>query len=824
MSPFAVWAAGQPSQKKPSPAEIDHRVDAMLAKLTLAQKIKLIGGDDGMFIHAMPSIGLPRLKMSDGPLGVRTWGPSTAYAAGIGLAASWDVSLAKQLGISLGRDARARGVNFLLGPAVNIYRAPMDGRNFEYFGEDPYLAGQIAANYILGVQSQGVAATVKHYAADNSEYDTPRENVIVDKRTLREIYLPAFEAAVKEGHVAAVMDSYNLVNGEHSTQNKFLDTEVLKEEWGFRGILMSDWGATHNGIAAANAGLDLEMPVPQYINLKTLLPAIKSGQVSLATINDKVRRILRVAVEFGFINHNQQDLSIPLASRRSRAVALHSAEESMVLLKNQGNLLPLAINRIHSIAVIGPDAYPANVGGGGSSHVTAFAPVSFLMGIEDALGPGVKVYWSRGVTDVQKIFKDSSFVMDRKGTQPGLEQEEFSSVDFSGKPISEFRVARLDARSFSRVPPGQRVRSVRWSGYYIPKSSGPQRFIAAVGLRDAYRLFVDGKLVLDVPENGGIPPRAVDIDLPAGRPAAVRLDYLPDSDNIRARLGIIPVKDVLQPNVRKIAAIGDVVVLCVGFNEITEGEGHDRSYRLPPAQNALIKAVAAANPRTIVVLTAGGSVATAGWLDRVPVLLQTWYSGSEGGHALAAVLTGKANPSGKLPITWWRRVEDDPAYKNYYEEPGTHKVEYREGIFIGYRACGHNGQPAPLFPFGYGLSYTRFAFSDLSVTPKEASVDGPVTVRFDVQNIGRRTGAEVAQVYVGDPSSTVPRPIKELKGFERVVLEPGETRRVSITLNKRSLAYWNTQRDGWTVDLGKFVVYVGDSSENTPLQMDFNVR
>ncbi|MGH9448315.1 MAG: glycoside hydrolase family 3 protein, partial [Terriglobia bacterium] len=286
LAAFATPAAAQ----QLSPAEIDQRVNSLLGKLSLQQKIELIGGVDGMFTHAMPSIGLPRLKMSDGPVGVRTWGPDTAYAAGIGLAASWDRTLAREVGVGLGRDARARGVNFILGPGVNIYREPMDGRNFEFFGEDPYLASRIAVSYIEGVQSQDVVATIKHYALNNSEYDRHNENSMVGERALHEIYLPTFEAAVKQARVGAVMDSYNLINGEHATQNKLLDTTILKQDWGFRGILMSDWDATYNGIAAANAGLDLEMPSPRFMNAATLLPAIQSGKISQAIIDDKVRR------------------------------------------------------------------------------------------------------------------------------------------------------------------------------------------------------------------------------------------------------------------------------------------------------------------------------------------------------------------------------------------------------------------------------------------------------------------------------------------------------------------------------------------------------
>lgn len=830
--PLVVLVARPSWRQELSPAEINSRVNTMLAKLTLTQKIYLIDSSkDGYFTHAMPKIGLPALKESDASMGVRAWGPSIAYAAGIGLAASWDAKLAREVGASIGRDARARGVNILLGPGMNIYQLPVDGRNFEFLGEDPYLAGQIAAHYILGVQSEDVVATAKHFDANNSEYDRGQENAIIGMRALREIYLPAFEAAVKEGHVGFIMNSYNLVNGEHSTQNKFLDTTVLRKDWHFHGVVMSDYGATHNGIAAANAGLDLENPDSKYMNARTLLPAIKEGKVSVATINAKVRHLLYVAVKFGFINHDQPDLHIPLYNRHSLAVALQSARESMVLLKNQGHLLPLDMNHIHSIAVIGPDAYPAEASAGGSAHVTAIAPVSFLQGLTNSF-IHTQIFWNQGVRDLSSLLGrqrfwnlvNGNFSTDAQGNHPGLTQEEFTNRSFTGTPASSsvVRGVRFWSGNAAVEIPHKTV-AVRWVGYYTPKTSGPQEFVAGSRGHDTYRLYVNGKMVLQGLSGRG-EPQGVQIDLPAGKAVPIRFDYVPQQNQIRAGFEALPAEDMLQPGVRRVAAMADVVVLSVGYDPETEGEGHGRTYTLPPGQVQLIKAVSAANPHTIVVLTAGGSVATSGWLDHVPVFLQAWYGGSEAGRALAEVLAGKVDPSGKLPITWWKRVEDNPAYKNYYEEPGTHDVKYREGIFLGYRAYGRPGQPAPLFPFGYGLSYTRFAFSNLSVAPKEASPNGPITVHFDVQNVGSRAGAEVAEVYVGDPSANVPMPQKQLKGFERVMLKPGKSKEVSVTLNRRSLAYWSVKLHGWHVNPGKFVVYVGDSSEHMPLQAEFAVQ
>ncbi|MGH9435669.1 MAG: glycoside hydrolase family 3 C-terminal domain-containing protein, partial [Terriglobia bacterium] len=365
--------------------------------------------------------------------------------------------------------------------------------------------------------------------------------------------------------------------------------------------------------------------------------------------------------------------------------------------------------------------------------------------------------------------------------------------------------------------------AVRWSGYYIPQSSGPQRFIAVGVNHDTYRLYVNHRLVLEQTEHPGQAPRAVDVDLPAGKPASVRFDYLPQTTVVRASLGVVPPGGMLEPDVTKIARLADVVVLSVGFSPETEAEGIDRTYGLPMGQGALVRAVLAANPRTIVVITAGGSVATRRWISQAPVLIQSWYGGSEAGRALARLLLGRVNPSGKLPISWERQIEDDPAYKNYYEAPGTRNVIYREGIFLGYRYFDRS-TVKPLFPFGFGLSYTTFAFSNLRVRPAIASASGPITVSFDVRNTGRVSGAEVAQVYVGDPSATAPRPVKELKGFDRVLLASGETKHVEVTLNHRSLAYWSAASKDWKVDPGKFMVYVGDSSERVPLKAAFDVR
>jgi beta-glucosidase len=799
-----------------SPA-IEQRVDRMLAALTLEQKIDLLGGTDDMYVRAAPAAGFPRLKMSDGPVGVRSWGPSTAYAGGVGLAAAWDEDLARRMGEAMGDDARARGVHFLLGPGVNIARAPMNGRNFEYFGEDPFLAARVTVGYIEGVQSQGVVATVKHFAANNSEFDRRNLSSDIDERTLREIYLPAFEAAVTEAHAGAVMNSYNLLNGLHATQSPLLNLEILKRDWAFDGILMSDWDATHDAVAAANAGLDLEMPKPTYFNRATLLPAIRAGAVSVATIDDKIRRLFRTAVRFGFLDRPQADPGLPLYSQMARRVALDEAREGLVLLQNRGGLLPLDPARVRTVAIIGPDAWPAVTGGGGSSLVDPYRAASILTGVGDLVGSQVRILYAGGLPTPGQLFRETNFL--REGAEPPLKMEVFDTPDFTG-PAATSRIEHaVDWRAEMWTPRARHPRSVRWSARYRPEKSGPYLFLAGAGGEDQYSLYVDGRRVIQQPFREGQAPAFAEVELTAGRAVDVRLDYLPYSDHLRAGFGIRAAADLVSPEARAVAAAADVAVVCAGFDPTTEREGFDRTFTLPWGQDDLIGAVAAANPRTIVALIAGGGVDMRRWLDRVPAVLQLWYPGQEGGTALAEILFGQRSPEGRLPVTFDRSWEESPVHDSYYPAPhpdgAESHVTYSEGVFLGYRHYTSRGR-APLFPFGFGLSYTSFSFSHLEVRPA-ADTTWPIEVSFDVTNDGARAGAEVAQLYVGDPSARAPRPVKELKGFRKVRLEPGRSQRVSLLLDRRAFAYFDAAAHRWRIDRGQFILYVGDSSANTPL-------
>jgi beta-glucosidase len=825
----SVWAQA-PAPDSPA---IEAQARALLAKLTLEQKIDLLGGVDDMFTRSMPSIGLPRFKMSDGPVGVRTWGPTTAYPGGAALAAAWDPELARKMGEGLGKDARARGVNFLLGPGVDIARSPVAGRNFEYFSEDPFLNAALVVPWIEGVQSQGVIATVKHYALNDEEYDRHNVSADADERTMREIYLPSFEAAVTQAHVDAVMNSYNLVNGVHATQNAFLNLKVLKGDWGFQGILMSDWDATYDGVAAANNGLDLEMPYAKFMNAKMLLPAVKDGLVKESTIDDKVLRLLRAELRYGFLDRPQFDPADSTYSAADRAICLQGALESLTLLKNEGRLLPLDPAKVRTIAVIGPNAYPAVTGGGGSSEATAFEPVSVLTGIANVAGPHVSVLYSRGLPAMIDVFQKTDW-------EGAVSVATFPSKDFTGTPETTTLRSIADWKPDMWGPEDKAPRSIRYTAAFKAGKAGKYLLLAAASGEDAFKVLVDGKQMLAQVHAEGQVPQSTSLDLNADQTVNVVAEYLPHSPGTRMGLGIAYEPELVSAEARRIAADADVVVVAAGFNPPTEGEGHDRTFTLPWGQDALIEAISAANPHAIVILNGGGGMETRRWLDKVPALLHAYYPGQEGGTAIGEILFGKHDPEGKLPVSFDRSWEDNPSYPYYYPiqgadttlhatEPGVKPVDYvighvkyADGLLVGYRYWTTAGKH-PLFPFGFGLSYTTFSFSNLQV-PATAASGSTVPVSFDVTNTGSVAGAEVAQLYVSDPSATVSRPERELKGFEKVRLAPGETRRVTLNLDARAFSYWNSAAQTWTIDPGKFVIRVGDSSESTPLHADLTLN
>jgi beta-glucosidase len=675
------------------------------------------------------------------------------------------------------------------------------------------------------VQSQGVIATVKHFALNNLEYNRHNVDVEVDERSMRELYLPAFEAAVTKAHVDAVMDSYNLINGAHATQNEFLNLKVLKGEWGFQGILMSDWIATYDGVAAANNGLDLEMPKARFMNVETLLPAVKNGLVKESTIDDKVLRLLRTELRYGFAERPQFDPADSTYSVANRAVALDGARESLTLLKNEGSILPLDPAKIKTIAIIGPDAYPAITGGGGSSEVQAFEPVSILTGIANLLGPDVHVLYVRGLPTENEVFANTLW-------SGGVQMANFPSADFTGVPEVTAPEVISDWKPSPWGVDNLHPRSIRYTTAYKATNAGKYLILAAAAGEDAFKVFVNGKQVLAQPHLEDQVPQSATLDLTAGQTVKVVAEYVPHAPGVRFGMGLAN-EDEMISEAKKIAAIADVAIVAAGFNRDSEREGQDRTFELPWSQNALIEAVAAANPRTIVTLIAGGGIDVQPWLGKVPALLHAWYPGQEGGTAVAEVLFGKHNPEGKLPVSFDRSWAESPSAPYYYPIKGAdtslHVVEngrptvdlviphvkYGDKLMVGYRYWTTTGKH-PLFPFGFGLSYTTFSFANLQV-PATVASGSAVPVSFDVTNTGSVAGAEVAQLYVSDPSAKASRPERELKGFEKVRLTPGETRRVTLNLDARAFSYWDEAAHKWTIDPGKFVIRVGDSSENTPL-------
>ncbi|MBN2243664.1 MAG: glycoside hydrolase family 3 protein [Acidobacteria bacterium] len=807
------------------PGDPEDRVESILDRMSLEEKIDYIGGADRFYIRSVDRLGVPRLKMADGPLGVRNYGPATAMAGGIALAASWDPALAERVGIEIGRDARARGVHFLLGPGVNIYRAPMNGRNFEYLGEDPLLASRIAVPYIRGVQKQGVCATVKHFAGNNSEFDRRKTDAVIDERTLREIYLPVFEAAVREADVGAVMTAYNRTNGVYMSQNGYLNNEIVKKEWGFEGVLMSDWTSTFDGIAAAVGGLDLEMPSGEFMNRRNLLPALEQQRIAMGTIDDKVRRILRTAVRFGWLDREQTDRTVPRYNPAGREVALDAARASVVLLKNENSILPLDPETIKTIAVLGPNAHPAPVAGGGSARVTPFGAVSILEGLAQLLEGGASVHYHPGIPSPGDIADATRFYTAPSGGSQGMLLELFEGMDLSGEPDRKCIVAGVGSPGFTGgiLEP---FTSARWTGYFTAPGEGNYEvFVQIPGERIGYRLHVNDRPVLDAWD---FSKALLDTETAGfvGGGNKVVLELVRRGGGYaggKLRLGIVQTGSLVDPDALALARQSDAVVVAAGFNSEIESESGDREFRLPPGQDMLIREVAAVNPKTIVAITSGGGVDMREWLGTVPAVMATWYPGQEGGRALAEILMGRTNPSGRLPVTFENSPEDNPAFENYYPDPGADRVAYREGVFVGYR--GYERRNAkPLFPFGHGLSYTTFEYRDLEITTAAREAVGKTApgaqfeVSFEIVNTGNMQGSEVAQVYVGSAGSDVKRPPKELKGFVKVALDPGERKRVSVKLDRRAFCYYDAAERRWKIETGERKILVGRSSEQIELE------
>ena len=728
---------GQAQQEVPtyldSSKPIEERVEDALSRLTLEEKVALTHAQSKFCSPGVARLGIPEFWMTDGPHGIRpevlwdeweqagwTNDSCVAFPALTCLAASWDPEIARLYGKSIGEEARYRNKTVLLGPGVNIYRSPLNGRNFEYMGEDPYLAGKMVVPYVQGVQQNGVAACVKHYALNNQEVNRHTTNVIIDDRALYEIYLPAFKAAVQEGNAWAIMGSYNLYKNQHGCHNQYLLNDILKGEWGFDGVVVSDWGGVHNTQEAITNGLDMEFgswtnglsngasnAYDNYYLADPYLKLIREGKVGTKELDDKVRRILRLAYR------TTMDRNRPygsLCSEAHFAAARRIGEEGIVLLQNRNNLLPIDLNRAKRIAVIGENAIKMMTVGGGSSSLKVKYELSPLDGIRKRVGDQAEVIYARG---------------------------------YVGDPSGEYNGVK--------------------SGQDLEDSRSPEELIAeavAVAKEADYVIFI-----------GGLNKSA----------------HQDCEDADRKELGL--------------------------------------SY----GQDKVITALAKANKNLIVVNISGNAIAMP-WVKEVPAIVQAWYLGSEAGSAIASVLTGDVNPSGKLPFTFPASLQDVGAHK-LGEYPGTPRNDgspivdqkYNEGIFVGYRWVDKE-KTKPLFSFGHGLSYTTFAYGKAIADKKVMGQDETLTITLPVTNTGSREGSEVIQLYISDLQSSLPRPVKELKGFSKVKLAPGETREVTFTIGKEALSFFDDTRHEWVAEPGKFEAWIGASSTDIRNKVAFELK
>jgi beta-glucosidase len=803
--------------------------------MTIEEKIDFIGGYEAFNIRPYSHLGIPEIHMADGPVGLRSNDPSTAYPASINLAASWDKQLAYQTGKALGMEARAKNVHIVLGPGFNIYRLPVNGRNFEYLGEDPYLAGQIAKDYIIGMQEQGVAATAKHYVGNNQEYDRDNVSSDIDERTLREIYLPAFKTAVTHGQVASVMTGYNPLNGIHMSEHRYLNNDVLKGDWDFQGFVMSDWVSTYDGVAAATGGLDLEMPSGKFMNREILLPALNNGTITEAQINDKVRRILGIYERFNWFDKPDLSKEFQLDVNYPRQVAMDAARGGMVLLKNDNNLLPINPDKVKNIVVIGPNGDISVAGGGGSSRVKPLHDLSLEAAVTQ-LGNkhNIDVSFKKGIyvgaPFPKDLFEDFPFYVyqDDKKIQ-GANAEFFLGTKLQGEPIFEryYKTVKLENEDFwgdSPVPKNDF--SARFTSYFTPEESGYYA-LGCIG-NDGYRIFVDDKEVLNVWRSQGPTPGKEDVFLNSGQEYKIVVEYFQGGGTSMLFQGIKKV--VLDKSLNQFHGLAvdaaknaDLVVMSVGFSYETEGESYDRKFEMPHNQNQLIKDIAAVNDQVVVVLNAGGNVDMSSWIDKVDGLLMAWYPGQEGNLAAAEILFGTTNPSGKLPASFEAEIEDNPTFDHYFDHDKDLRVSYGEGLFMGYRYWDQ-AQQKPRFPFGFGLSYTEFNYGVIKTQKDHFKLNEPVQFSIDISNTGNMDGAEVVQVYIKDVVSSLPRPVKELKAFEKIHLTKGTTKTLVFELNKDAFSFFDPEQKSWIVEPGEFEILVGSSSADIKQSLSISLK
>ena len=800
-------------------AEDEARIESLLSEMTLDEKVTLTAGADAWHTHGVERLGVPVVKVTDGPTGARGDGlsgtTSAAFPVGTALGATWDRTILRRVGEAIAGEVLSKGAQVLLGPTINIHRHPLAGRNFECYSEDPVLTAELAVEFVQGLQGRGVAATIKHFVANDSEFERNTISSEVGERALREIYLAPFEAAIKRAGAWAVMTSYNRINGKYACDHDELVHGVLKDEWGFDGLVMSDWWGTQSTVEAANAGLDLEMPGRGRYFGKRLGAAIDSGDVSYEVLDDKTRRLLRLALQTGAF-HTAGAGETSVDRPEDRALIREAAAAGMVLLVNHDRALPLDAAAIRSLAVIGPNAEDITIMGGGSSQVTPHHVVQPLDAIR-ARVPAAEVVYEPGCS-IDRVTPTL-----RRGLVDGVHIAFYNNAELTGEPALEREMPSMQHRFIGGGGPPELTGqySARATATYRATEAGSHRFtLTSAGLS---RLWIDGVLLVDnwdgwQPGSSyygqGSAEASGEVVLEAGTEHAVTVEFQsPTRGMMSGFVAGCQAPECADAFERAVVAAraAEAAVVVVGLNADWEKEGADRvDMLLPGRQDELVSAVAAVNRRTIVVVNAGSPVAMP-WADAVAAVLYAWYPGQEGGDAIADVLFGDAEPGGRLPTTFPVRVEDNPADLTYPGEAG--KVVYGEGVFVGYRGFRRRAvQPA--FPFGFGLSYTTFEVGPPRVERSQFEPGEPVEVRVAVKNTGSRAGSTVVQVYVRDLESTLLRPDRELKGFEKVWLAPGEGREVTIALPGEAFEAWDPRVHARVVEPGEFVILAATSVED----------
>ena len=814
---------------------VDERVDHLISLLTLEEKAAFMTGDDMWHFKGVVRLGIPPVQVTDCGHGVtvvldeegHNTGCATCFPTAVGQASTWNRELVEEIGAAIGREARALGSSILLAPMVNIHRTPLGGRNYETYSEDPYLSGSLASSFISGVQSEHVGAVIKAVTANNQQANQGYHSVEVSERALREIYLPSFRIPVTESAPWGIMTSYNKVNGTYASANKHLISDIIKDEWRYRGFVVSDWRGTHD-IEALYAGLDLEMPGPGKVLTKTaILEEIAGGRFTEAELDDRISRILSAIIRSKSLEHERGEVNSEWNTPHHHLLARRAAEESIVLLKNEHKLLPLSTDRIKTLAITGPNAREARLGGGGSASVTACYTVSPIEGIMQQCGETVQVLFEEGCGmkgDMPIIY--SRYLRTRDGDQTvrGLKGEYFNGRELAGDPV----LVRFDQKidfSWGWAAPCPEVDrgdySVRWTGQVIPPETG-EYGIGVSSTEAGVRLYLDGVLVID---RWGDPyhdnfeagfrkvSERIKTTMQAGVPREICLEFHKKANRNSIRLEWeIPGKEDPVSAAVSIARESDAAIIFAGLSNLYEGGTQDRErLSLPAQQNRLISAVARANPNTIVVLI-NGTPLTMPWINEVPAILEAYYPGQEGGHAMARILFGEVCPSGKLPETFPQRLEDNPSFGFY---PGDrNRVVYGEGIYVGYRHYDKQ-DITPLFPFGHGLSYTTFGYDNLQI---EKMADGSCRVQAEVTNTGTVSGKEIIQLYIGNPESDLDCPPKELKGFTKIGIDPGKSRTVSFELPAEYFAQFDSRVNQWLVEPGEYQIMLGSSSRDIRLR------